>query len=283
MLEAKTYPSNNQPDNKEVTQSAASSSELQSKELHSKEPHAKELSADTAESQQWQKRLLPLMAGMMISLTIFFFAASLFQLYFIQNAIENSPELTIPESLKQLSVTKDNELNKTMLEFEQWKALVALEGHMLERRYHQANVLLMARIWVRYLGFVTGMILAILGAVFVLGKMKEEKTTLEAKSSDLSGTLSTTSPGLVLVTLGTIMMLTTILSHHQIDVRDGPLYTALPYAQIAANKNMSPPEDVSHLTLPDKPVQEEHKPQDMSQIKPKSNTENEALEALLTQ
>ena len=47
---------------------------------------------------------------------------------------------------------------------------------MIKQRYHQANVLLMAGVRVRYPGLVTGMILALIGAVFVLGKIREERT-----------------------------------------------------------------------------------------------------------
>jgi hypothetical protein len=51
--------------------------------------------------------------------------------------------------------------------------LSSLETNIVERRYHQANVSLMSRVWTRYLGFVTGMVLAMVGSIFILGKLRE--------------------------------------------------------------------------------------------------------------
>jgi hypothetical protein len=111
----------------------------------------------------------------------------------------------------------------------------------------------MARVWVRYLGFVTGMILALVGAVFVLGKIREDRTDLGLQHKDFKGTLSTTSPGLVLATLGSILMLVTLLTHHEIDVADGPLYVTLPYASVRLPAGPQAPEDVTKLApLPGK-------------------------------
>jgi len=81
----------------------------------------------------------------------------------------------------------------------------------------------MARIWVRYLGFITGMILSFIGAIFVLGKLREPKTEMSVSGS-VKTHIATQSPGIILVLLGSIIMLTTILSHHQISVVDAPIY-----------------------------------------------------------
>lgn len=122
----------------------------------------------------------------------------------------------------------------TLME-KQWRSLVVLDSHILQQRYHQANVLLMARIWVRYLGFVTGMMLSMIGAVFILGKLREPTTELTLGNegenqkipSNLKVQLVTQSPGIVLVTLGTVLMLITILVHHSIEVNDAPVYTSV--------------------------------------------------------
>ncbi|MEH6628865.1 MAG: hypothetical protein V7739_20690 [Motiliproteus sp.] len=176
----------------------------------------------------WQNRLMPFMIGLVLTLALFFFAATLFQLYELNLKIQATPELHSTELLEPASS------GMTLME-KQWRTLVLLESHTLQQRYHQANVLLMARIWIRYLGFVTGMMLAFIGAVFILGKLREPTTamTLSGKSpdpnipGDFKAQLVTQSPGIVLVTLGTVLMLITILVHHPIQVNDAPVYTSV--------------------------------------------------------
>ena len=203
----------------------------------------------------WQHRLLPVMVAMIVGLTLFFFAATLFQLYTLRDSIAQSPSLDLSSALMMGEQSEGKQAAVTLAE-RRWKTLALLEEHVIKQRYHQANVLLMARVWVRYLGFVTGMILALVGAVFVLGKIREERTDLGLQHKDLKGTLSTTSPGLVLATLGSILMLATLVTHHNIDVADGPLYVTLPYAGIRLPARPQAPEDVTQLTpLPDKQQQ----------------------------
>jgi len=68
------------------------------------------------------------------------------------------------------------------------------------------------------------MILALVGAAFILGKIRESETRL-----DVNGiwkfSIITASPGLVLALLGTILMITTIVTHFEIAVEDAPVYT----------------------------------------------------------
>ena len=199
---------------------------------------------ETPKTINWQKRLLPFMAGMVGALTFFFFIASFVQLYYLHNRIEKSPELDLKPALEMMSVTTQNPEGQDNLEMASWKARVILEGHTLQRRYHQANVLLMSRIWTRYLGFVTGMILALVGAAFILGKLREPETKLESESFwKLSVTSS--SPGVILAILGTTLMLTTIVTHAKIDVRDGPLYipATVNAVQMPPTQPYPPPSD----------------------------------------
>jgi len=186
--------------------------------------------ASSAEDKDhsWQLRLMPFMIGLLLAAGSVLFAATLFQLYELNLKIQDAPELHSSELLEQAST------GSTLME-KQWRTLVVLESHVLQQRYHQANVLLMARIWIRYLGFVTGMMLALIGAVFILGKLREPTTTLtvSGESADpaipgnFKAQLLTQSPGIVLVTLGTALMLITILVHHPILVNDAPVYTSV--------------------------------------------------------
>ncbi len=172
---------------------------------------------------KWQKRLLPLMRQMVIGLTFFFFIASFVQLFYLHRRIEKTPKLNINESFSYLNKTELSSFEE-LISASRFKALTILEANALERRYHQANVLLMSRVWVRYLGFVTGMIIALVGAAFILGKLRTPSSELGAKVQVTEFSLKSSSPGIVLTTLGVILMLTTIITHNEIEVRDFSIY-----------------------------------------------------------
>jgi hypothetical protein len=165
------------------------------------------------------------MVWMVGGLTVFFLAATLFQLHSLQDAVEHSPELDLTGALAPLQGTAVSSTDR--LVFAQWQTLASLEQHAIERRYHQANVLLMSRTWTRYLGFMTGMILALVGCAFILGKLREEVSTLGVEAEGIKANIQSTSPGLVLCALGTGLMMTALLAHNDIETQDTPLYTAV--------------------------------------------------------
>jgi hypothetical protein len=167
-----------------------------------------------AQDVEWQKKLLPLMSRMIIVLSAFFFIASLAQVIYLEYAISTTPTFDSREALSLLPPQSTN--SDKVLEETKVKALVMLEGNMTDNLYHQAHVLLMARIWTSYIGFVTGMILALVGATFVLGKLKESQSEVGAKGNLGEISVKSASPGLVLTVLGTALMLATIFTHHEI-------------------------------------------------------------------
>jgi len=125
------------------------------------------------------------------------------------------------------------------------RAMIALEANTLERRHHQANVLLMSQLWIRYLGFVTGMILALVGTAFILGKLQERFSEFTANVDGTGGTLKSSSPGLMLVVFGMILMLATVIARQEISVTDAPVYTnewiSAPSVQLEATPPHLPP------------------------------------------
>lgn len=211
------------------------------------DPHMENFPPDEPTGQTvWQRKLLPLMAAMVVGLTAFFFIASLFQLYSIHQRIQSFPTLEMDAAFQSLDMIRDGPDGMVRFDAVRWKTLVMLEKHAVQQRYHQANVLLMARIWISYLGFVTGMTLSLVGAVFILGKLREPVSTLTAEGQGFKGHISSSSPGLILVFLGTVLMVVTITTHHNIEVKDGPLYTAIPYVG-DAGRVLYTPEDVMNL------------------------------------
>jgi hypothetical protein len=173
---------------------------------------------------EWQNKLLPLMKRMIIYLTLFFFIASFGQLIYLQVSINTAPAININQPLSLLqSVNNINQEEKQSVA--KLEAIILLESNTMERRHHQANVLLMSSIWVRYLGFVTGMILAMIGAIFILGKLEQnEVSEIAGKTVQGEVSIKSASPGIILVVLGAALMIITIVMQDTIQVNDSPVY-----------------------------------------------------------
>jgi len=165
-------------------------------------------------NDKWQENLLPFMIRTIVFLGVFFFVASLLQLVYLQVVISGTPRFDVKQVNAYFTAATSPRL----------KALVLLEGTALDDQYHQANVLLMARVWTTYVGFVTGMVLAVVGAVFILGKLAEPASELNAGVSGNNLSFKSTSPGLTLCVLGTALMVATIIVHHNIDTNHRALY-----------------------------------------------------------
>ncbi len=197
--------------------------------------------------RKWQTKLLPFMTRMISALTLFFFLASFGQLIYLHVNIRNSPTLNINESFSQLPPSSNLTTQQT-IEASKLKALIMLEGHSLERQYHQANVLLMSRVWTSYLGFVTGMVLALVGAAFILGKLREPVSEISTAIQSTSMSLKSASPGLLLAGLGTMLMLATIITHHKIEVVDKAVYLHDSPASTPAAVSEQPPLELPRTT-----------------------------------
>lgn len=174
--------------------------------------------ATNRDLKAWQQRLLPLMSRMLIGLTLFFLVASFVQLYVLHERIDRAPTLD-PSTLQF-----DMPAGADAVAFRRMTIEARLEANIVARRYHQANIAMLSRVWVHYLGFVTGMILSLMGSAFILGKLTTDRSEWEGKVGDASGALRTASPGIALATLGVVLMITTIVVHHDIETIDRPTY-----------------------------------------------------------
>jgi len=88
----------------------------------------------------------------------------------------------------------------------------------------------------------TGVILAVVGAGFILGKIREKPTEITGKTEMWHFTIASTSPGLIMVTLGTVLMVSAILTHHEIGVVDRPLYLGTLDSIVVAQERNIPTE-----------------------------------------
>lgn len=181
-------------------------------------------STDRAE-ERWRNKLLPVMRGGLVALAVFFFAASLVQYHLLYrdlrgmdlrtNVALDALEKTIPQS------------EWTTLDYLQWKTLVLLEQDAMHMRYRQINATLLLRTWTRYTGFLVGMVLSLVGAFFILGRLREETSQLSGESGAFKFALVTSSPGVILAVLGTILMVVTLIVKFDFQVQDRPVYLPL--------------------------------------------------------
>ncbi len=207
----------------------------------------------------WQNRLLPLMVGMIIALTAFFCVSNIVQVYVLNNHIREVGEPNLEAALNILQVDAQTKPPER-LSYATFKTQALLEGYAIRYRYHQASVASMGRGYLIYLGFTTGMVLALVGATFILGKLKESQSEVTTQSSLLKLSITSASPGLVLATLGTILMLTTILARADVQVSDGALF--LPRSVDATTVSPSGRRSFSEINKHAQQVEEEsEKPQ----------------------
>jgi hypothetical protein len=198
----------------------------------------------------WQTDLLPLMKWTLIGLMLFFFLATCVQLYLLNRSIQNAPKVDTQSTLSLLSLGP-NPTSQEILAATRLRGAVTLEAANIDNQFHQGGVLLMSRVWTSYLGFVTGMILALVGAAFVLGKLNDvHASELKGERHGLSVSLTSTSPGLVLAVLGVALMMTAMVIHHSIEVTIRPLYlfpeNGAPSSQSAAPPPLTIPENKQH-------------------------------------
>ncbi len=174
---------------------------------------------------KWQNRLLPWMIAMpTVLIGAFIFLATL-QLNKFEKFVYHGNESKIENAIPSPVSDTTDSLLKQNVEYLKWYSLVKMEEHSINRRYNQGGVLLMSRIYIKYLGFFTGMILAIVGSVFIISKLKEDVSELEGSVQEKTKfRLISSSPGIIFGVLGTALMMTTILTHSEINVKDMPLF-----------------------------------------------------------
>jgi len=173
----------------------------------------------------WQKKLLPWLILMPTMLILLFVYLATRQMERFNSVIDAKTESAIERLIPSAADSVLNNKLKGDMDYIRWITLARMEEKSLDRRYSQGGLLLVSRIFTKYLGFFTGMILAIVGSVFIIGKMQEDKTDMEgAMGENMKMKLASSSPGIIFGVLGTILMLSTILQHTEISVSDQPLF-----------------------------------------------------------
>lgn len=189
---------------------------------HSSDNPNHTLAVQNAKSN-WQNKLMPWMIAMPTVLILLFVYLATRQMEKFNAVLDEETSSIMDEMAKDDSL--DLSEIKNSMDYVRWVTLVKMEERSLNRRYTQGGALLSARLFTKYLGFFTGMILTIVGAVFIIGKLQEKTTEIEGEvGNGMKGKLSSSSPGIIFGVLGTLLMLSTIFQHSEISVSDQPLF-----------------------------------------------------------
>lgn len=188
------------------------------------------------------------MRSVLVLMAVFFFVASLFHYQQLYRDIQQSKSTALDklERLEQ-QLTPEQRGN---VDYVRWKTMVALEVDITQKRYQQINATLLLRTWTRYTGFLVGMVLALVGAFFILGRLKEDQSEVSGEGGGFKLALASNSPGIILATLGTMLMSITLAVKFDFEIRNKPVYV-LPYGFRAECEyrleNLSEPNGGSNL------------------------------------
>ena len=177
---------------------------------------------------QWQAQLLPFMIAMIVGLTVVFFVLGIWLFVTLNSNIPTqAPTLESLPEIFELAKSENVSLSaqSSNLALAQLRVQTQMEEYILKQRYHHANVALISRNWFEFIGFSTGVMLALIGAAFILGKLREAPAEIDATVSALLRiSIVTSSPGIILSLLGTVLIATTMMTHQPISVKDGSVY-----------------------------------------------------------
>ena len=178
-------------------------------------------------NEQFQKvynRIIPVVIGIPVLFLILFIIVSMVQLHQINSRIEEGQSQVVKEMLNR--TTPNNSLSESHRMF---LTLAVLEEESLSERYRQGHYSLVSRSFKQFLGFFTGIMMVIVGSVFVLLKLREEIDTDVSKGETWKFKLVTNSPGVVFGILGTILISFASGTKDTISVRDSGLYLTREY------------------------------------------------------
>jgi hypothetical protein len=164
------------------------------------------------------------MSRFLAILAIIFFAVSLFEMYQMRKFLRYESAEGIRSEIKDLVRAQRNTQRAVTTAEVVQQSLLILEADGLDKRYRQATALLMSRIWTRQLAFITGVVLAFIGAVFIIGKLSENKTDANLGGAHWQAGISSTSPGLILGFFGTVLMAVALVVQPKIEVQDRPVH-----------------------------------------------------------
>ncbi|AYV46850.1 hypothetical protein CFHF_07990 [Caulobacter flavus] len=166
-------------------------------------------------AEAWRLRLTPFMMAMIVLGSLFFAGVGVAQMQSLDRQLGRAAVHVVPPRPSGLQQSEQG--------YRQDVA-AALEQSVVARRYEFAVATLRVRLWTRMLGFSAGMVLAMVGAAFVLGRLQESQSQLSAQGAALSVSMTSASPGLILAVLGAGLMALSIAVAPNVTTSDGAIY-----------------------------------------------------------
>jgi hypothetical protein len=190
--------------------------------------------------ERWQRQLLPAMRGSLVILTSFFLVITLLQYFQLYGDIRQQPS-GVNETLAIFEKSLP-ESQRTSIEYLDWRVRVMLEVDAMRLRHQHINASQLMRAWTRYTGFLVGMVLALVGAFFILGKLAEPPSQVSGEMPGVKFTVASNSPGIILTVLGCCLMFVTLYLHTDFTVEDRPVYLTTITSDVAKIRILPPPE-----------------------------------------
>jgi len=197
--------------------------------------HAEEQNKKTdAVIVRWQRNLLPWIITMPTVLIAVFIFLSTMQMRRIEDFVYQNSGLILKKELPAPSSLQIDSNINGKIPYLKLFSLASMEEISMNRRYNAAGASMMSGIYTKYLGFFTGMILAIVGAVFIISKFREDLSKIGLSMSEqMKFRVASSSPGIIFAFLGSVLMIVTIVKKTEFAVKDSPLY--LNYTTIPAD------------------------------------------------
>ena len=108
-------------------------------------------------------------------------------------------------------------------------ARIALEQDASQKRASHVRSMILMRTWLRFVSVMVGSVLAIVGALFVFGRINSDTaTTASATGAGFSVLFTTTWPGLVLAAIGGVLVALPNVASQEIQWRDAGVYLSSP-------------------------------------------------------
>lgn len=171
-----------------------------------------------SELRSWRDKLLPFMMAGLAILAVLFFIGTFWNYSSLRSRLaQQDPDVAV--AMERLRTTAPTPA------YQDWYMRMLLEEHAMRSRHRQNAAVVESRVWTRFMGFVTGMVMVMAGCIFILGRL-DTQFDGSFKGGGYEGVLKTNSPGLVLAVAGTVLIGIALWVPVQIEVTDKPVYIA---------------------------------------------------------
>ena len=104
------------------------------------------------------------------------------------------------------------------------KARVALERDIVVYRHQRTSAAHATRTWMRFMSLIFGTMLVVNGSVFILGRVNAARTDGKIQWQDITVSVASSSPGIILAALGCVLIAIPNLPNQRIEIDDTSTY-----------------------------------------------------------